>query len=219
MGGTVEMAEQPIHRVSLGPFRMGATPVTVAMWKEYCAETGNAMPDAPPWGWLDDHPMVNVSWYDIVGSGSNGYVPWASKVAGMQLTLPTEAQWEYAARGGLEGREYPWGNDFDDSKVWCSFGGGRQGTAPVSRGYNAYRNGYGLTDMAGNVWQWCLDWYGDYAPGEALNPTGPDAGNWKVFRGGSFLYQSVAFRCACRYGGTPGGRDSDVGFRLAAPGP
>ncbi|MFM7323244.1 MAG: formylglycine-generating enzyme family protein, partial [Armatimonadota bacterium] len=127
-GGTFRMGsnqggkeEKPVHTVTLSPFRMGATPVTVGMWKEYCSATGTSMPSTPAWGWLDDHPVVNVSWADIMGSdGKGGYCAWASEVAGFRLTLPTEAQWEYGARGGKEGLKYPWGNDFDGSKLWCS---------------------------------------------------------------------------------------------------
>jgi formylglycine-generating enzyme required for sulfatase activity len=110
--------EKPVHSVTLSVFRMGATPVTVAIWKEYCAATKTPLPAAPEWGFLDEHPIVNVSWDDIMGiDGPGGFCAWASDVAGFRLTLPTEAQFEYAACGGVYDQDFPWGNAFDDSKV------------------------------------------------------------------------------------------------------
>jgi formylglycine-generating enzyme required for sulfatase activity len=88
--------ERPIHSVTISAFRMGATPITVAVWKEYCTATGTTLPPAPDWGLLDDHPIVNVSWNDIMGvNGDGGFCAWASDIAGFRLTLPTEAQFEY----------------------------------------------------------------------------------------------------------------------------
>jgi formylglycine-generating enzyme required for sulfatase activity len=126
--------EKPVHDVTLSAFRMGATPVTVGIWKEYCTATGTSLPIAPEWGFLDGHPVVNVSWTDIMGiDGSGGFSAWASDVAGFRLTLPTEAQFEYAARGGESGLAYPWGDTFDATKVWCSGSdvGDAGKTAPV----------------------------------------------------------------------------------------
>ena len=121
MGGNKTNAEKPIHSVSMSAFRIGATPVTFAVWKEYCASTGTGLPVAPEWGLLDDHPVVNVSWTDIMGpDGKGGFCLWVSDIAGFRLTLPSEAQFEYAARGGQDGLTYPWGNGFDDNKLWSS---------------------------------------------------------------------------------------------------
>ena len=223
--GTFQMGEgglvtdKPVHSVTLSAFRMGATPVTVKVWKEYCAATGTTLPEAPRWGLLDDHPVVNVSWNDIMGSdGKDGFCAWASDVAGFQVTLPTEAQFEYAARGGQSGLVYPWGDTFDDSKVWSSVSTSRTSTTDVFRTMNVFRNTYGLIDMSGNVHQWCLDWFGPYSTSSQTDPTGPSSTSKKTrcVRGGS-LYDDnpVSFRCARRLGYSPNAWHN-CGFRLSA---
>ncbi len=217
---TGDSDENPVHRVTLSAFRMGATPVTVAVWKEYCAATCTRLPGAPEWGFLDDHPVVNVSWNDIMGlDGKGGFCAWASEIAGFRLTLPTEAQFEYSSRGGQSGLEYPWGNAFDDSKLWCSKSTKRTSTAPVTRSSNIFRNAYGLTEMSGNVWQWCLDLYGPYTTSAQNDPTSPSStsDNVRCVRGGSwYMDNPVGFRCANRFRYIPDLRDFDVGFRLSA---
>jgi formylglycine-generating enzyme required for sulfatase activity len=212
--------EQPVHSVTLSEFRLGATPVTVAVWKEYCAATGTSLPKAPSWGMLDNHPVVNISWNDIMGKdGKGGFCAWASDVAGFRVTLPTEAQWEFAARGGARGQDYPWANKFDDSYIWWSATTKRASTAPVERSSNIFRNAYGLRDMVGNVWQWCSDWYGEYGNSAQTDPTGPysvsDIG--RCIRGGSWdLSYPDNFRCAHRLMYFSGRRSNDISFRLAA---
>jgi sulfatase modifying factor 1 len=212
--------EKPVHSVTLSAFRMGATPVTVAIWKEYCAATKTALPTAPEWGFLDDHPIVNVSWSDIMGiDGNGGFCAWASNVAGFRLTLPTEAQFEYAAHGGMYDQDYPWGNAFDDSMVWSSVTTQRTSTAPVVRQSAIYENAYGLTDIAGNVYQWCFDLYAPYNAAAQTDPTGPQAtlSNGHSLRGGTWKYNNPGyFRCTSR---DRGGADVALpiyGFRLAA---
>jgi formylglycine-generating enzyme required for sulfatase activity len=212
--------EKPVLSVTLSAFRMGATPVTVAVWKEYCAATGTTLPKAPEWGLLDDHPVVIVSWNDIMGmDGTGGFCAWASDIAGFRLKLPTEAQFEYASRGGQNGFEYPWGNAFNDSKLWCRKPTKRTSTAPVTRSSNIFRNAYGLTDMSGNVWQWCSDYYDRYWGSSRIDPTGPSStsDNYRCFRGGSWHdYDLVGFRCASRGWDKPDSRYSSGGFRLSA---
>jgi formylglycine-generating enzyme required for sulfatase activity len=222
MGGSKYDAEKPVHSVTLSAFRMGATPVTVSVWKEYCAATGISLPVAPSWGLLDDHPVVNVSWNDIMGSnGKGGFCAWASDIAGFRLTLPTEAQWEYAARGGVDDQEFPWGNTFDRSKLWCSqkdYGDAGK-TAPVVRSSKIYRNAFGLMDMVGNVWQWCSDLEGPYSSGSQTDPVGPASPsvNARCVRGGSWVSDYPdTFRCANRVMNDPGDRIDDIGFRLSA---
>jgi formylglycine-generating enzyme required for sulfatase activity len=217
---TGESDEKPVHSVTLSAFRMGATPVTVAVWKEYCAATGTRLPEAPEWGLLNDHPIVNVSWDDIMGvDGKGGFCVWASDIAGFRLTLPTEAQFEYAARGGQSGFEYPWGNAFDDSKLWCSKYTDRKSTAPVTRSSNIFRNAYGLTDMSGNVYHWCFDLDGPYSSSSQNDPTGPSltSDNVRCVRGGSWnYYDPDLFRCALRGRFGPGDSNGFLSFRLSA---
>lgn len=222
MGSNSVYGANPEHKVMVSEFRMGATPVSVAVWKEYCSATGMSLPKAPSWGWLDDHPIVGVSWNDICGSdGKSGFCGWASEVVGQRLTLPTEAQFEYASRGGLDGDGYPWGNThFDRSKLWCSnkeFGDAGQ-TAPVNRLTNISTNWYGLSDMTGNVPQWCSDLYGPYSSRDQTDPRGPSSTqeNERCFRGCSWMfYEPGVFLCAYRWS-TKADTKGLIGFRLTA---
>jgi formylglycine-generating enzyme required for sulfatase activity len=216
--------EVPAHPVDISPFRMGATPLTVGMWREYLrANSSLSMPEPPEWGWIDSHPMVNVSWNDIMGpDGKGGYATWASRVAGVRLSLPTEAQREYVAKGGKDSK-FPWGNEYDDSKVWSSVKKIRSGTAAVDRLNNVFVNKFGVSDVCGNVLEWCLDGYQPYVKSfdrlgyvsVLRDPVG--AGYDKCFRGGSWdLYYPDYFRCANRDWYFPVGWNYFIGFRLSA---
>jgi sulfatase modifying factor 1 len=217
MGSTTgDSDEKPVHSVTLSAFRMGATPVTVAVWKEYCALTGTKLPEAPAWGLLDDHPVVNVSWNEIMGTnGKGGFCAWASDIAGFRLMLPTEAQFEYASRGGQSGLEYPGGNSFDRSKLLWSSGndsGDAGNTAPGVRTSNIFRNAYGLSDMSGNIWQWCSDYYSLYSTSSQTDPTCPSStsDNVRCVRVGAWLAEwNKEYR-------DPSWRGSFTGFRLSA---
>lgn len=223
MGGIRRDDEQPVHSVALSSFRLGRTPVTVGMWQEFCTATGKEMPklsDYPVWrgGWeaVLDHPIVNVSWEDC-----QEYAAWTSGVCGIALSLPSEAQWEYAACGGLEGKEYPWGDAAPSDQLWWSKTSQRAGTASVDRRDYILENDFGLLDMSGNVWEWCSDWFGEeyYGSTDATNPNpmGPSSGTHKVNRGGSWDYSNeVIFRCAYRNDFTPAFRSYGIGFRLSS---
>lgn len=201
--------------VTLSPFQMGRTPVTVGMWQEYAkAKRSDEMPelpDFPVWkdGWdaVRDHPMVNVNWEEC-----KAYADWAG------LLLPTEAQWEYAARGGLVGKTYPWGDEEPNNQLWWRPTSGDEGTAPVERTNNVFVNGYGLVDMVGNVWQWCADWYDAYPASGEKDPHGSVSGEERVFRGGSWYSAYVdIFRCAYRLRVDPSDWYKERGFRLSSP--
>jgi iron(II)-dependent oxidoreductase len=196
--------EKPAHQVYLDGYWIYKNDVTVAQYKEYCAATGTEMPYLADGFSNDDHPIVNVSWKD-----AQAYCAWAG------TKLPTEAQWEKAARG-MNGQIYPWGNKFDKSKCWTAESDGSQ-TKPVgSFPYGA--SPYGCLDMAGNVWQWCSVLDVDYADSPSKNPTGSVCAGG-VVRGGSWLNISLYCRCASRRLDAPTSmRVNNVGFRCAEPG-
>ena len=201
--GTFTMGEMDDqHRVTLTrDFYLGKTEVTQAQWK---AVMGND----PSWHKGNDRPVEQVSWHDAMRFceklNEMGKAP-----KGWKFTLPTEAQWEYAARGGHRSRgfEYSGSNDLDEV-AW--YGGNSDLTThPVA---TKGANELGLYDMSGNVREWCLDRYDSYV-GDAQDPTGPSDGSWRVLRGGS--WDDVGCRSAIRDYNVPDIRISFLGFRLA----
>jgi sulfatase modifying factor 1 len=218
--------EVPANLVDISAFTMGGTHVTVGMWREYLiANTSLSMPKRPKWGWIDSHPMVNVSWNDIMGQdGKGGYCAWASRESGIKLILPTEAQWEFVAKGGKD-RMYPWGDEYDDSKLWGSAYKDRFRTAAVDRLNNVFTNRFGISDMCSNVSEWCLDGFQPYDKstdrlGYVRVPRNPvQVGKYKCTRGASWgnTNEFLSFRCTARGGRGPEARSEIGGFRLVAP--
>jgi formylglycine-generating enzyme required for sulfatase activity len=197
-------SERPQHTVYLDGYWIYKYEVTVKQYRAFCAATGHAFPtDTPSWGWQDTHPIMHVTWFD-----AQAYAAWA------HAALPTEAQWEKAARG-TDARMYPWGNDYDPNKLAQS--GNSTGTQPVGS-FPAGASPYGALDMAGNVWEWCADWFAPeyYADSPSRNPTGPESGAFRVLRGGSWHYLSdTSVRCAARNNNDPYGHWDGDGFRCA----
>lgn len=215
--------ERPRHSITLSTFKLGASPVTVGLWKEYCAATQVEMPTAPAWGWLDDHPIVNVSYTDIttatLPSGKPGFLTWAVITSGVQLMLPTESQWEAAAQSKNPSDDYAWGADFDINKLWCSKESWKDAgkTASTTRKDRIFTNHYGIRDLIGNVWEWCQDWNGPYTSELSKDPIGPPSGMRRAIRGGSWYNEwPDVFRTSYRYRMLPEKREDNIGFRLAA---
>ncbi|MEX1253870.1 MAG: SUMF1/EgtB/PvdO family nonheme iron enzyme [Dehalococcoidia bacterium] len=199
--------ERPAHRVWVSAFRIALLPVTN---REYEAFLG-ASARQPPGFWEDarfnapDQPVVGVSWLDAVA-----YCDWLRSVSGSSYRLPTEAEREKAARGGVEGALFPWGDDPGEA------GGRFEQDAPRSVGLSA-PNGYGLFDMAYNVHEWCSDWYGAryYRDSPERDPEGPASGTRRASRGGAWRHQIKISRCAARSSLDPAFRYNDYGFRVA----
>ena len=228
-GGSFQMGsnegdadEKPVHRVTLDGFELTRSEVTVAQY-EACVKAGKCtdyhltgyewpgqdFTEYPSCNWAKrgrgDHPINCVDW-----DQSAAFCQWAGG------KLPTEAQWEYAARSGGRDWRYPWGDEkatcdravMDDGGNGC----GKGGTWPVCskpRGHSKQ----GLCDLAGNVWEWVSDWQGSYSPGSSRNPTGPSSGSNRVPRGGCWFNPAARLRAASRGGAPPGFRGYDLGFR------
>ena len=193
--------ESPVHEVELSDYYIGETLVTQALWK---AVMGNN-----PSGFTgdDDFPVERVSWYDIV----KRFIPALNKKTGRTFRLPTEAEWEYAARGGNKSKGHKYsGSDEIDEVAWYYRNSGGE-THPV-KGKKA--NELGLYDISGNVWEWCSDWFGEYSSGAQTNPQGPDEVSRRVLRGGSFGSKASGCRVSFRFNYTPNSRSCYFGFRL-----
>jgi formylglycine-generating enzyme required for sulfatase activity len=194
--------EHPQHTVSLDAFWIDRTEVTNAQYRG-CLDAGAC---AKPQYWgdsaydADGQPVVGVVWND-----AEAYCKWAG------ARLPTEAEWEKAARG-TDGRVYPWGNE-DPTCERANYNTDCVGKPALTGSYPASASPYGALDMAGNVWEWVADWYAadTYGPSPQQNPTGPDSGDRRVLRGGSWNMGPVHARCAYRDGNVPGSRFNYLG--------
>jgi len=202
--------EGPVHRVSVAPFRLGRCQVTNAEYDRFRQATGRAMPPFRMQPEFADaaQPVVGVSWFDALAC-----CDWMSRQSGERFRLPTEAEWECAARGGLGQQLYPWGNQpvFERPAYrtrWIN--------APEPVGTSA-PNAFGLCDMCENVHEWCADWYdpGYYAVSPVDNPQGPPTGTRRASRGGAWRHHIKIARCAARSSIPPEFCYADYGFRVA----
>jgi formylglycine-generating enzyme required for sulfatase activity len=189
--------EKPQHRVYLDAFWIDKTPVTVGQYRVFCGATGRTMPELS-YSVRDKEPVWGLTWND-----ATAYAAWAGK------RLPTEAEWEKAARG-TDGREYPWGNEWDENTC-PDLRYEHVGSCPANA------SPYGVLDMSGTVSQWCADWYGEdyYRISPARNPTGPASGSTHVLRGGSWVHRLLPWhlRCAFRISGDDSVVPAALGFR------
>ncbi len=231
--------ERPVHRVTVAGFLIARFPVTNGEYARFVRATGHPPPAVrelplvangndvlfrefaaafewdgitPPIG-RGDHPVVLVTFDDAAA-----YCRWIAREIGMDVQLPTEAQWERAARGGADGLRYPWGQDIDPSRANYlddPASKAERGTVAVGR-YPP--NGFGLYDVIGNVWEWVLDFYAHdyYDTAPARDPRGPDDGAMRVVRGGSWLNdQPSMLRCAYRHRVPLDTYAYSIGFRIA----
>ena len=204
--------ERPCHEIELEGYRAARLPLTNREYRRFLAATSHPEPrfwreaafSAP------DQPVVGVAWADAVA-----YCAWLARVTGFSYRLPTEAEWERAARGGQEGLAFPWGSEppLVDGVSLASV----PQTAPYPAG-TAPPNGYGLRDIGFNIHEWCLDWYDPtyYARSPRHDPRGPDTGERRASRGGAWRHQIKVCRCAARSSLVPTFRYNDYGFRVFA---
>lgn len=206
--------EKPAHTVILNDFYIGRYEVTQKLWKQVMGYNPSNFTNC------DDCPVEEVSWDNV-----QEFLKKLNQQTGRQYRLPTEAEWEYAARGGGKAVLFGNGKNTADPKE-INFNGSapyktsysltgdyRQKTIPV--GSLNSPNALGLHDMSGNVWEWCSDWYGTYPSESQTNPTGPSSGSYRVVRGGSWGNSPKSCRVASRGSNAPGNRNSVTGFRLA----
>jgi formylglycine-generating enzyme required for sulfatase activity len=206
--------ELPQHTVYLNAFYIGRYEVTNAQYERFVRATGYQTPRG--WsggsipGGLEDHPVVNVSWHDALA-----YCRWLSEETGQIVRLPTEAEWEKAARG-TDGRVYPWGDEFDAAKC-NSLENDIQTTTPVGQYSPQGDSPYGVADVAGNVWEWTSSVHKGYPYDPVDGREDLGAGGSRVLRGGAFYGNHGAGRCAARNRDPADLRDDAVGFRVAVP--
>ena len=206
MGATPEMEkpnsdEKPVHQVTLiNDYYMGKYEVTQALWQ--------AVMGSNPSNFKGDNlPVETVNWNDC-----QEFISKLNSLTGRKFRLPTEAEWEYAARGGKKSRGYQYSGSRKISDVAWYEGNSRSKTHPVGR---KQANELGIYDMSGNVWEWCSDWYGSYSSSSQTNPMGSDSGAKRVRRGGSWCYIARICRSSYRYGDAPDCRGLYLGLRLA----
>ena len=199
-GSDVDYDEKPTHRVTLSSFYLFKYEVTQALWR---AVMGNN----PSYFKGDNLPVENVSWNDC-----QTFISRLNNLTGRNFRLPTEAEWEYAARGGNRSRGYKYsGSNTLSDVAWYDDNSGSKTHSVGSKSPNEL----GLYDMSGNVWEWCSDWFGAYSSSSQTNPNGPSSGSYRVDRGGSWLYGAGCCRSSNRDCYAPDDRDNRLGLRLA----
>lgn len=206
MGATSEQEdeadsdEKPVHSVTLSSYYIGKTEVTQALWQAVMGSNPSNFKGA-------DLPVECVSWNDC-----QEFIKKLNRLTGRNFRLPTEAEWEFACRGGNNSRGYKYSGSNDiDNVAWYWDNSGEK-THPVG---TKAPNELGIYDMSGNVYEWCNDWYGNYTSYSQTNPTGPHSGSGRVYRGGCWSSYARYCRSSFRIDGSPTIRDSLLGLRLA----
>ena len=205
MGATSEQGsdayndEKPAHSVTLSSYYIGETEVTQALWTAVMGSNPSRFKG-------DQRPVERVSWNDC-----QTFISRLNAKTGKYFRLPTEAEWEYAARGGHSGGSKYAGSDNINSVAWYIYNSGRETHNVATKS----PNGLGIYDMSGNVWEWCQDWYGAYSSSSQTNPKGPSNGDDRVRRGGSWYDVAWDCRVSRRDDDSPYGSDFHLGLRLA----
>lgn len=192
--------EKPSHSVTLSNYYIGQTEVTQALWKAVMGSNPSYFMKG------DNYPVEKVNWNDC-----QDFIKKLNRLTGKKFALPTEAQWEYAARGGKQSKHYKYAGSNTISNVAWYYGNSNSTTHPVA---TKSPNELGIYDMSGNVWEWCSDWYGSYSSSYQTNPTGPSSGSYRVYRGGSWYFSAGNCRVSNRSGSSPANRSSNLGLRL-----
>ena len=206
MGATSEQGsdansdEKPVHNVTLSDYYIGETEVTQELWEAVMGTNPSYHSGYP------QRPVEQVSWNDC-----QEFIKKLNQLTGRNFRLPTEAEWEYAARGGKKSLDYKYSGSDIVGVIACYNSNSGLQTHDVK---TKQANELGIYDMSGNVWEWCQDWYGSYSSGSQTNPTGPSSGSYRVFRGGSWYNDTEYCRVSYRYNDYPGSRFNDLGYRL-----
>jgi formylglycine-generating enzyme required for sulfatase activity len=255
-GGTYEMGseeyddEKPFHQVTVSDFSIGKYPVTNAQFCDFLNQTGNIQEGGATWinmegSYLsekcriqsadgiafsvepgyENHPVIYVSWF-----GAKAFADWLSEKTDKKYRLPTEAEWEFAARGGRLSKRFTYSGSNDLKEVGWYWE--NSGDKPLSGKWDSDRiaknncrshpvgekspNELGIYDMSGNVWEWCWDWYDTYTAKAQTNPSGPENGSYRVYRGGSWALSARDCRVSHRNNNAPEFRFYFLGFRLAS---
>jgi len=200
-GTDADSDEKPAHKVTLSTYSIGETEVTQALWQAVMGSNPSNFKG-------DQKPVEEVSWDDC-----QEFIRKLNQLTGRRFRLPTEAEWEYAARGGSKSRGYKYsGSNNIDDVAWYN----KTTNDECTRNVKTKRaNELGLYDMSGNVWEWCQDWFGSYSSNAQTNPTGATGGSIRVNRGGSWLGSARVCRSSVRGSGTPTNRLNNLGLRLA----
>ena len=235
-----EADERPPHRAYVDEFAIGSYPVTNLDYAQFVRETGYPSPGvrrlplivsgsleaefrtlAAPYAWnnvtppdgRDRHPVTLVGFEDAVA-----YCGWLAGRVGKPVRLPTEAEWERAARGGVDGRRFPWGSTLDATRAHFLPDGSAKATCGTAAVGSYPPNAFQLHDMAGNVWEWVSDWYASnyYERAQYQNPPGPESGVMRIVRGGAWVNADGRYlRCAYRHKVPPDSYSYSIGFRIA----
>lgn len=212
MGSNLMDDEKPIHKVYLNKFFISSTEVTMAQYKKFIDETNYKKPLFIDKEDVKDYPVIYVTYDD-----ATAFCDWLSKKTGKKYRLPTEAEWEKSARGGLEDKLYPWGDEKPDTSR-LNFNRDWDGIKSLTPVKSYPANGYGLYDVAGNVWEWCLDYYDKDYYKESLNKN-PNCqkinkGNLRVLRGGGWGPYPEDVRCSKRNYYAQNQSNGSIGFRI-----